>query len=238
MVLRSSPVPAESPDDDATLVRRIVAEDEAAFELLMRHHNKRLYRVARAILKDDADAQDVLQEAYLAAFRHMTDFRADAKLSTWLTRIVINQALARRRRRRRDSSVVPFSDTLRGERSTDAVSAFGDSAESPETATTRADVRRLLESKIDALPVAFRTVFILREVEELSVDETAACLSIPEATVRSRLFRARGLLRESLAGDFDVATRDAFNFDGERCDRIVTGVLQRRGAAAAAATVR
>lgn len=225
---------SESSLDDAELVRRIAADDEAAFESLMRRHNGGLFRVARAILKDDADAEDVLQEAYLAAYRRIADFRAEAKLSTWLTRIVINQALARRRSRHRDRVVVPFSDLPADERVGNETAAFDEPGESPEQLTTRADMRRLLERKIDELPVAFRAVFVLREVEDLSGDETAACLSIPEATVRSRLFRARGMLRESLASELDMATGDVFSFGGERCDRVVAGVLTRGRALAAA----
>ena len=228
-------LPSESLINDAELARQIASNDEAAFETLMRHHNGNLFRVARAILKNDADAEDVLQEAYLAAYRHIGDFRADAKLSTWLTRIVINQALARLRGRHRARIVVPFGDLDTKERTRSARERSDDSGSSPEQSATRADIRRLLEQKIDALPVAFRTVFVLREVEDLSVDETAACLSIPEATVRSRMFRARGMLRESLTRELDMATGDVFHFGGERCDRVVAGVLARCRALAAAA---
>ena len=228
-------LPSESLINDAELARQIASNDEAAFETLMRHHNGNLFRVARAILKNDADAEDVLQEAYLAAYRRIGDFRADAKLSTWLTRIVINQALARLRSRRRARVVVPFGDLDAEERIRNEREECGEFGSSPEQSAMRGDIRRLLEQKIDELPVAFRTVFVLREVEDLSVDETAACLSIPEATVRSRLFRARGMLRESLARDLDTATGDVFHFGGERCDRIVAGVLARFRALAAGA---
>jgi RNA polymerase sigma-70 factor (ECF subfamily) len=229
------PISAESLVNDAELARRIACDDETAFESLMRQHNGGLFRVARAIVKNDADAEDVLQEAYLAAYRRIGDFRADAKLSTWLTRIVINQALARLRSRRRARVVVPFGDLDAEERIRSEREERGEFGSSPEQSAMRGDIRRLLEQKIDELPVAFRTVFVLREVEDLSVDETAACLSIPEATVRSRLFRARGMLRESLARDLDTATGDVFHFGGERCDRIVAGVLARFRALAAGA---
>jgi len=221
--------------NDGELARRIASDDEAAFETLMRHHNAALFRVARAILKNDSDAEDVLQEAYLAAYRHIGDFRADAKLSTWLTRIVINQALGRLRSRHRARVVVPFGDLDAKERTRSEREGSDEPGSFPEQSATRAEIRRLLEQKIDALPVAFRTVFVLREVEDLSVNETAACLSIPEATVRSRMFRARGMLRESLARDLDMATPDVFHFGGERCDRVVAGVLARRRALVAAA---
>lgn len=233
--MASRPLPSESLINDAELARRIASDDEAAFETLMRHHNGALFRIARAILKNDADAEDVLQEAYLAAYRHIGDFRADAKLSTWLTRIVINQTLGRLRSRHRARVVVPFGDLDAKERIHSERERSDEPGSSPEQSATRAEIRRLLEQKIDALPVAFRTVFVLREVEDLSVNETAACLSIPEATVRSRMFRARGMLREWLARELDMATGDLFHFGGERCDRVVAGVLARCRALVAAA---
>ena len=193
----------------------------------MRQHNGSLFRVARAILKDDTDAEDALQDAYLSAFRHIGDFRAESKLSTWLTRIVVNQALARRRNRVREQVVVQFGAQRPDEHLDEARGAFDEPPDNPEQSATRADIRRLLEQKIDALPVAFRTVFILREVEGCSVDETAACLEIPAATVRTRLFRARGLLREALARELDLAAADVFAFGGAHCDRVVTAVLRR-----------
>lgn len=222
--MQSLPRPTDSSVDDTELVRRIASHDQAAFESMMRRNNGALYRVARAILKNESDAEDVLQEAYLAAYRHAAEFRADAKLSTWLTRIVVNQALARRRSRHRERIVVPFGDLPADERGAHESDA-DESANSPEYAMTRSEVGSLLERKIDELPVAFRIVFVLREVDELSVAETAACLSIQEATVRSRLFRARGLLRESLARELDMATGDVFQFAGQRCDRVVAKVL-------------
>lgn len=212
--------------DDAELARRVAGQDTTAFEALMRRYNARLFRVARAILKDDAEAEDALQEAYMAAYSHIASFRANATLSTWLTRIVINEALGRLRRRKRDV-VVPFAPTVHNDHDEEIPIVSDHPSASPEGATLRAELRRLLERRIDALPVAFRTVFLLREVEELSVEETAECLSIPEPTVRSRLFRARALLRESLSRDLDATTLDVFGFAGERCDRIVAGVLDR-----------
>jgi RNA polymerase sigma-70 factor (ECF subfamily) len=187
---------------------------EHDFEAIMRRYNGRLFRVARSILKDDAEAEDALQDAYLQAFRRFDDFRGDAALSTWLTRIVINQALMRARKLKRENVV-------------ELLDVYNDRTESASDSVMRSEVRRLLERQIDQLPAAFRTVFILREVEELSVEETAECLSIPTATVRSRLFRARGLLRAALQRDLDRATVDVFGFDGGRCDRVVAAVLAR-----------
>ncbi len=192
---RPSPALPATREDDARLVSRIGRGDHVAFEALMRVHNGKLFRVARAILRDDAEAEDALQDAYLEAYRHIGDFQGEAKLGTWLTRIVINQALMRLRKQRRDRVVVPFGSG----RSDGPAAAEGDIAdettESPSDAMHRAEIRRMVERRIDELPVAFRTVFVMRDVEDMSVQETAECLSIPAATVRTRLFRARALLR-------------------------------------------
>lgn len=223
IVKMPSPAIGEQPGDEALLARTAAHELEA-FERLMRRHNSRLFRVARAILKDDAAAEDAVQEAYLEAFRHASEFRGDARVSTWLTRIVINQSLMRLRRLKRDRIVVPF-DGEGGGRSPAGAEPRDERAESPATSTLRAEVRRLLERRIDELPATFRAVFVMRDVEEMSVHETADLLGIPEATVRTRLFRARALLRQALARDLDTATIDVFTFAGARCDRIVAAVL-------------
>jgi RNA polymerase sigma-70 factor, ECF subfamily len=229
----SAPVPRPaSAVDDAELVGRIARHDQAAFEVLMRRHNGKLFRVARAILKDDAEAEEALQDAYLDAYRHIGDFRGGARVSTWLTRIVINQALMRLRKHKRDRIVVPFGDGRATEPDQAEADVADERSESPPGATLRAEIRRVLERRIDELPTAFRTVFVMREVEDMTVEETAECLSIPAATVRTRLFRARALLREALARDMDMATIDVFSFAGERCDRIVAGVLARSRALA------
>lgn len=210
----------DSSTTDADIVRLVADGDERAFVALMRRHNRALYRTARSIVKDDAEAEDVLQEAYLLAFRAMKNFRGDAKLSTWLTRIVVNEALARVRKTNRRGEVI----VLNGDAEADMQEA---ASGQPDCAAERAEARRLLERNIDRLPDAFRSVFVLRALEEMSVEETAACLGIPEATVRTRFFRARGLLREAMSREIDGAYEDAFSFDGERCDRIVAGVLDR-----------
>ena len=227
--MSAQPTPAVSLAalDDFELAGRIARHDHAAFEALMRRHNGKLFRVARAILRDDAEAEDALQEAYLDAYRHMDDFRGGAQVSTWLTRIVINQALMRLRRRKRDRVVVPFGERRPADHAPDPPEAdvADETTESPAGAVLRGELRRLLERRIDDLPVAFRTVFVMRDVDDLTVQETADCLAIPAATVRTRLFRARALLRESLARDLDAATAEVFGFAGQRCDRIVAGVL-------------
>ena len=217
---------ADPRDDDLSIARRIAAGDRAAFIELMRRHNRRLYRLARATLRDDAEAEDALQEAYLAAYRSIAQFRGDASLATWLSRMVLNECLGRLRKSARRQNVIPM---VAGE--DDMATTTPDVREIPEQAFARAQMRTLIERKLDALPEDFRTVFVLRAVEELSVEETASCLGIPEATVRSRHFRARSLLRESLARDIDVAERDLFDFGGAHCDRIVAAVSARLDAA-------
>lgn len=226
------PRPA-APDapDDAELARRIGQRDEGAFVLLMRRHNQMLYRVARSILRDDAEAEDAVQEAYLAAFRNIAGFRGGSRLSTWLVRIAINESYARLRKRKRAGVVLPFDSQsgsgIEGRQDVEEGAMTDTTTEQPDAAASRGEVRRLLERNVDELPEQFRTAFILREVEEMSVEEAAACLGVPAATVRSRAFRARALLREAMAREVDVATVHAFGFAGERCDRIVARVLER-----------
>jgi RNA polymerase sigma-70 factor, ECF subfamily len=210
---------------DAELAVRSAKGDTRAFEALMRRYNRTLFRTARAILRDDAEAEDALQEAYFQAYRALGTFRAEAKLSTWLARIVANEALMRLRKQTRRAEIVPMQPAASAEAVEQVMDTDMDNA--PETSVQRSEVRRLLEAQIDALPEAYRTVFVLRAVEELSVEETGAVLDLPPATVRTRLFRARSLLREALAQKIDVACEDAFSFDGERCDRVVARVLAR-----------
>jgi RNA polymerase sigma-70 factor (ECF subfamily) len=220
---------ARQADDEGSIIRRIVAGDRSAFEMLMRQYNQRLYRLARATLGDATEAEDAVQDAYLAAYRAMPQFRGDAAVSTWLSRLVLNECFTRLRRNSRRQNVIPLAhSTPEIESEMDNVAAREE--ELPEQTLGRAQVRALLESKLDELPESHRVVFVLRSVEELSVEETAACLEIPEATVRSRHFRAKGMLRESLARDLDVAERDLFEFRGSHCDRIVARVLERLGA--------
>lgn len=211
---------------EALLVSRTAGGDQEAFETLMRRFNQKLFRVARSILKNDADAEDALQDAYLHAYRRMGDFRGEAQLSTWLTRIVINQSLMRLRADRRDR-VISFNQADGDDGRDVAADVPDEKTESPNDAAFRAEIRRLLEHHIDALPMAMRTVLVMRDVEDMSVQETADSLGIPPATVRTRLFRARAMLREMLVRHTDTATLDVFGFDGERCDRIVAGVLER-----------
>lgn len=216
---------------DAELAGRIASGDMLALQYLMRRHNQTLYRTARSILKDDAEAEDAVQEAYVLAYRAMDRFRGDAKLSTWLVRIAVNVAIRRARKLNRSAEVIdlvadPADPRATGRESLEAEMS-GNTPEQPERTVLRAETRRLIEAKINRLPDAFRTVFVLRAIEEMTVDETAACLGIPEATVRTRYFRAKGLLREALAREIDFSIGEAFSFAGDRCDRIVAGVLSR-----------
>jgi RNA polymerase sigma-70 factor (ECF subfamily) len=209
---------------DAELALRAARGDQAAFERIMRRHNRTLFRTARAILRNDEEAEDALQEGYLQAYGAMAGFRGDAKLSTWLARIVANQALQRLRKRERRAEILPLQQS--GSVEADLEEAADVKTDNgPEAAAQSGELRRALETQIDALPDSYRAVFMLRAVEELTVEETAAILGIPQATVRSRFFRARSLLREALALKIDLACEDAFAFDGERCDRVVAFVL-------------
>ena len=225
-------VRTSAPDEsDFAIAQRVTAGDLNAFEQIMRRHNRMLYRAARSILRDDAEAEDCLQSAYLLAFRSIGAFTGQAKLSTWLARIVINEALGRKRRDARRGVVIPLENVADAEaRAHVAPPGFAAGAPGPETEAMRHELGSLIERRVDALPEAFRTVFVLRALEELSVEETAALLDIPEATVRSRFFRARSMLRESLARELDTALDElAFAFAGARCDRVVAGVLERLG---------
>ncbi len=214
---------------DVDLVGQVIAGDHQAFRTLMQRHNQVLYRTARSILKNDADAEDAVQEGWLQAYRAFHEFRGESRLATWLVRIVANESFGRLRGAARRAEVIPLDTTA------DSAIFAGESnmqlseSERPDRLAERAELRRVLEARIDELPEAFRSVFVLRAVEEMSVEEVAAVLAIPEATVRTRHFRARSMLRESLAREVDVAIADAFSFAGERCDRIVAGVFERLG---------
>lgn len=210
--------------DDCSLAQQVAAGDRAAFEHLMRRYNRRLYRLARATLRDDAEAEDALQEAYLTAYRSIGQFRGDAALATWLSRLVLNECLGRLRRSARRQNVIPM---VGAHHEIDIDAMVKHDAETPDQAAVRTEMRQLLERKIDELPETFRMVFVLRSVEEMSVEEAAQCLGIPEATVRSRHFRAKSLLREALAQEIDLAERDVFEFGGAHCDRIVAAVMTR-----------
>jgi RNA polymerase sigma-70 factor (ECF subfamily) len=223
--MKPAPTPSAPELSDADLARRIAAGDEDALRRLMRRHNQPLFRAARSILRDDAEAEDAVQEGYLQAYRAMGTFRGDAKLSTWLMRIVVNEALGRSRKNKRGAEVIAIDSGAQALAAEDTMSDNAD--QQPDRLAASAQTRRLIEARIDALPEQFRTVFVLRAVEEMTVEEAAQALGIPEATVRTRFFRARALLRESMSREVDLAIQEAFSFAGERCDRITERVLAR-----------
>lgn len=228
--MNASTRPAGTPPPLADeLVEQVRSRAVGAWEALMRRHNRRLYRVARSMLHNDAEAEDALQEAYLCAYRSIDGFRAEATLATWLNRIVVNECMTRVRRQARRDNIVPIlamGEDYPQEDASVAEDPGRVDRETPDHTLGRAQLRALLERKIDELPQDFRSVFVMRALEEMTAGEVADLLHIPEATVRTRFFRARAQLREALARDIDFAMEDAFSFDGERCDRIVAGVLR------------
>ena len=221
---RRTPIGDALADED--VVARVLGGDVALFEVLMRRYNQRLYRAARAITRDDAEAEDVLQETYVRAYTALAQFEGRARWATWITRIAVNEALARVRRRGRFVDGDPaemMEDGSMDERSvTDTARPAGPAQD--------AEVRELaafVERAVDELPDSYRTVFVLREVEELSTAETAQCLDVSEELVKVRLHRARTELRRMLDERFGAATREVFDFHASRCDRVVAAVMAR-----------
>jgi RNA polymerase sigma-70 factor (ECF subfamily) len=214
-MLVPAPLPQADPWTDEQVIARVLAGEVRLFELIMRRHNERLYRAVRSILRDESEAEDAMQAAYLHAFAHLRDFEGRAALSTWLTRIAIHEALARRRRQLRTVGEDEESSDLPSE------------TRSPEEDATDHENRRILTRAIDALPEHFRTVFVLRQVQELSIEETAQCLDLEPATVKTRLHRARALLRHKLLAQMEPVERKALPFEAPRCDRVVAGVLAK-----------
>ena len=204
---------------DADLVERCRLRDEDAVRELTRRYNQRLYRVARGILRSDAEAEDVVQEAYVRAFTGLEKFRGEAGIGTWLTRIAINEALGRVRKAR---PVVDVADD-----SPLALVNLAAAAPDPEMQMATQESRVMLEQAIDDLPDAFRSVFVARMVEGLSVEETAEMFGLRPETVKTRVHRARARLRANLEARLGPAVREAFAFDGERCDRLTLAVIQR-----------
>lgn len=206
---------------DLAIVQRARSGDEAAFELIMRRHNRMLFRAARGIVDDGAEAQDVVQEAYLRAFTRLDSFRAEAALGTWLTRIAVNAALDAMRSKGRvvylEDQAVPMQ--------TDPLTQPAPAGETPDALAQQAQLRGILESAITRLPPIYRSVFILRAVEELSVEATAESLGVSTDVVKTRFLRARALLRDTLGAQVEAHTVEAFAFAGARCDGVVANVL-------------
>jgi RNA polymerase sigma-70 factor (ECF subfamily) len=222
---RSSSSPPEL--DDEEVVRRVCEGDTALFEALIRRYNQRLYRVARAILRNDGEAEDVMQQAYVNAYAHLGQFAGRAKFSTWLTRIAVHEALARVRRRARWLGMDPMSDAD-GE-----PGGSRDERPDPEARLHSIELSRLLESAIDRLPGIYRSVFLLREAEQLGTAEVAECLEISEDAVRTRFHRAKAHLRQYLYEQTGATGASAFSFHLSRCDGVVATVLGRLGASGA-----
>ncbi len=207
---------------DEEIVARVIEGDTALFEIIMRRYNQRLYRVARAILRDDGEAEDVMQDAYVRAYQHLRQFEGRAQFSTWLTRIAVHEALARMRRRNRFQDLDALLDT-QGDSMTRLLSNTPD----PESRASQGELRGLLEEAILALPESYRTVFVMRDVEEMSTAEAAEALGLSEENVKVRLHRARAMLRRELYARAGTASAQAFQFHAVRCDRVVAGVMAR-----------
>ena len=218
IALNSPSVPTVIP----SIVRRVQAGETGLFEVVMRRYNQRLYRVARAILRDDAEAEDVTQQAYVNAYRHLDQFAGRAMFSTWLTKIAAHEALARARRRGRFDE----QDAVR-DWDGETVGALTSAGPDPERQAFAGELRTLIESAIEALPEHYRAVFVMREIEGMSTAESAECLDITEETAKTRLHRARILLRETLYERAGIESAGAFSFEAPRCDRMVAAVLEQ-----------
>lgn len=206
---------------DEEVVSRVLGGETALFEILMRRYNQRLYRMARVILRNDTEAEDVMQDAYVRAYTHLHQFAGKAAFSTWLTRIAIHEALARKRRgaRYEELDALPTNG--------DSMPMLKSSDPNPEDSTARTETRQLLEEAIDHLPEAYRTVVVLREVEEMSVADTAVSLGVTEGVVKTRLHRAHAMLRKELYARAKGHGTELFQFHAVRCDRVVKAVFER-----------
>jgi RNA polymerase sigma-70 factor (ECF subfamily) len=216
---------------DETLVECVLERDEMAVREIVRRYNQRLFRAARAILRNDAEAEDVVQAGYVRAFTSLKSFRAESQFATWLTRIVMNEALGRLRRRKPTTDL----DQIEREQPTSAQIIqfpFLQTPSDPETAMSRQETRALLEHAVDTLPEDFRVVFVLRDVEGLSIEETATQLMIKPETVNTRLFRARRLLRSEIENRLALSFGALFPFDGLRCAHMAERVLEELRTAA------
>jgi RNA polymerase sigma-70 factor (ECF subfamily) len=214
--------------DEAALIARALSHDAIALAEIMRRNNRRLFRAAWGILRDEQEAEDAVQDCYLKAFSALSDFRGEAALSTWLTRIAINEALMRRRRTQAKAASIGNIIPFRPEGTPD-MEAAEDPALSPESAAVRAQLRPYLEEAVGGLPEDQRAVFVLRALEELSVEETAQILDLNPQTVRTRFLRARRKLQERLQRELKLTFDEMLPFAGARCDRLVERVLTRLG---------
>jgi RNA polymerase sigma-70 factor (ECF subfamily) len=211
------------PLSDEEVVRRVLDGETALFEIIMRRYNQRLYRIARGILRDDGEAEDVMQDAYVRAYTHLRQFAGRAQFSTWLSRIAIHEALARSKRRQRTDQLA--TDAWDGEDMNLLATSL-----SPEEQTSAAELRGALEEAILAIPEQYRLVLMLRDVEQMSTAEAATALDLTEENVKVRLHRARALVRKELFARAGSEAQSAFGFMGARCDRVVARVLETIGA--------
>jgi RNA polymerase sigma-70 factor, ECF subfamily len=221
-----APVEIPAAISDEEVAARVLAGERELFEILMRRYNQRLYRVARGILGDESEAEDVMQDAYVRAYHHLDQFAGRARFATWLTRIAVHEALARARRRGRVVEIDAMPDTRK-----DSLPALASPERDPERRAIDRNLKTVLEGAIDELPAPYRLVLLLRDVEGLSTAATADSLGLDVPAVKTRLHRARGMLRRSLAEQVGAVSREAFSFQGAHCDRVVAGVLARIGAA-------
>jgi RNA polymerase sigma-70 factor (ECF subfamily) len=214
----------QAPSEEPELVARARGKDASAVALIIRQHNQRLYRIARSILRDDFEAEDALQEAYTRAFTCLDSFRGESRLGTWLARIVMNEALGRLRRRK---PTVDFDALGKAQEKSAEIIRFpaGNPELDPETTMAQREIRALLERAIDALPEAFRTVLVARLIEGMSIEETAELFGIKPETVKTRLHRARTLLKQEMEKHVGPVMGDAFPFAGRRCERLTKTVL-------------
>lgn len=214
---------------DMELVERARARDASAFRTIMKTYNQRLYRLARGIVRNDSEAEDVVQEGYVRAFSHLDGFRGDSTLATWLSRIIINEALGRLRKKRR-SLEVPESVHPQAEANIIQFPA-NTSNDDPERTMAQRQILNLVERATDNLPDVYRTVFVARVIEGLSIEETSELLDVKPETVKTRLHRARQLVRKQLDAQIGPVLLDAFPFAGRRCERLTVAVLARLGLA-------
>jgi RNA polymerase sigma-70 factor (ECF subfamily) len=206
---------------DEQLVARVCAGDTALFEVLMRRHNQRVYRAVRAIIRDEAEAEEIMQQAYVSAFTHLNQFQGTARFSTWLVKIAVNEALARKRRGARLVALDGGAD------SEELMSTSGRPPADPERDASAREFALLIEGAVDELSDLYRTVFMLREVEGMGTADAADVLGVSEDVVKTRLHRAKALVREKLEARIGAGTSEAFPFHDSRCDRVVAGVLSR-----------
>jgi RNA polymerase sigma-70 factor, ECF subfamily len=227
IAMQASILPKTAPAGDAELVKRALARDEAAVRDIIKANNRRLYRLARGILRNDGEAEDVVQETYVRAFTHLHDFRGESSLSTWLSRIAMNEALGRLRRERPG---VEISSLPQGTLEAQIIQfPLVSAADDPEKSMAQREIQHVVEGAIDELPEPFRIVFITRVLEGMNVEETAEILDLKPETVKTRLHRARAMLRENVEKKIGPVVMEAFPFAGRRCDRLTEAVLKQLG---------